>query len=60
MKEKRMINLKLQHPPPGDPLAFESVICAQGGEEIELCLNESGILTWTVKSFSAEYTWFIF
>ena len=45
MKEKRMINLKLQHPPPGDPLAFESVICAQGGEEIELCLNESGILT---------------
>ena len=31
MKEKRMINLKLQHPPPGDPLAFECYLCLGGG-----------------------------
>ena len=44
MKEKRMINLKLQHPPPGDPLAFESVICdwreGGGGKKGKLTLLE--------------------
>ena len=39
-----MINLKLQHPPPGDPLAFESVICdwgeGGGGEKGKLTLLE--------------------